>query len=365
MSSVSPRRPAALLRAALVAAVVVVPIALAADLTDRPPPVPVFVDGTLALVPHHATLGIAIRWLGLRAEPGRLLDIHGGVLDAHADPGRIVLNGRGAPRSTALSNGDRIDVVDGTDRTEGIRTTRVLLPGRAPGDPMFSLAISKVLQITRTGRVSGEVASVRYRSVGPSHRPPKVALTFDDGPWPGSTQKILSVLQRMHVRATFFLVGYLIERYPAIVQAEIRAGMTIGDHSWSHPYRTPFRDLSRQRIRTEIVKPARLLADRFGVRARLFRTPGGAYDQHVVQVARTAGMRVVQWSVDPKDYRDSATPRRIARSVLSGVRPGAIVLMHDGGGDQGATVKALPKIVRGIRRMGLKLVAIPTTRLPG
>lgn len=70
-------------------------------------------------------------------------------------------------------------------------------------------------------------------------------------------------------------------------------------------------------------------------------------------------MRVVTWSVDPRDWRSRTTSRQIVHRVLGAVEAGSIVLMHDGGGDQSATIRALPKIIRGIRRMGLRLVAIP------
>jgi peptidoglycan/xylan/chitin deacetylase (PgdA/CDA1 family) len=350
-----PRGPR-LARALLIVVASLVPVVIAADLTDRPPPTPIFVDGKLTLLGTDVTLGDAIRTLAIRAKPGRLLDVSGGVLDAHADPGRILLNGRRASRHTALDDGDRIQVVDGQDRTEGIVTSKRMLPGRSPGDPMFTLATSRVLQITRAGRISGDVVSIRYRSVGASHRPPEVALTFDDGPWPTSTEAILRELRRLHVHATFFMVGYLAERYPGIVRDVMRANMAIGDHSWSHPM--PFRDLSPRRIQTEVVRPARLLRDRYGAKVTVFRPPGGSFDPRIVNVARSARLRVVNWSVDPRDYEAGSTASGIVRSVLRSVGPGSIVLMHDGGGDRTATVKAVPRIVRGIRRMGLKLVAI-------
>jgi peptidoglycan-N-acetylglucosamine deacetylase len=154
------------------------------------------------------------------------------------------------------------------------------------------------------------------------------------------------------------MVGYLIERYPQLVRRVERAGMTIGTHSWVHPYRTPFIDLTPHRIQTEIERPADLLRQRFDIVPTLFRTPGGSYDASVIRMAREAGMRLVQWSVDPGDYRDGMGPGRLASAVLSSVQPGSIVVLHDGGGDQSATVRALPRIIRGIRHMGLELVAI-------
>ncbi|HEX5950368.1 MAG TPA: polysaccharide deacetylase family protein [Actinomycetota bacterium] len=334
------------------------PLLVAAELEDRPPPVAISVDGVEVLVRRDATFGDVIRERSLRARDGRLLDVEGGVLDPHSDPGRIWLNGAPAGRETPLSAGDAIEVVPGTDRTEGTRRLIEDLPGRQLLNPMRTLATSRMRRVTTVGRVSGIVTDVRYRPIGRAHEPPAVALTFDDGPWPHGTVRVLRVLRRMHAEATFFMVGYLIERYPEIVERVRRAGMTIGTHSWAHPYMTPFVDLRPHRQETEIARPADLLRSRFGTEPTLFRPPGGSSDPAVLRMADQSGMRVVQWDVDPHDYRSGARPRAIAKTVLHSVRPGSIVLLHDGGGDASATVRALPRIIRGIRRMGLEPVAI-------
>ena len=351
-----PRRPA--FRAAIVAIVLPAPLLVAAELQDRPPPITISVDGSTVVVDHAATLGDTIRELSLRAPSGRLLDVEGGVLDPKADPGEIRLNGDLAPRSTPLDPADVIAVIPGADRIEGTRREVMRLPGRQLQNPMYTLETSRMRKITTVGRFSDIVVGVRFRSIGGTHRPPAVALTFDDGPWPGTTRQVLDVLERMHAKATFFMVGYLMDRYPGIVHRVERAGMTIGTHSWGHPYRTPFVDLTPHRIQTEIERPADLLRRRFEIAPTLFRAPGGSYDASVIRMAREAGMRLVQWSVDPGDYRDGMSPGRLASAVLRSVRPGSIVLLHDGGGDQSATVRALPRIIRGIRHMGLELVAI-------
>jgi peptidoglycan/xylan/chitin deacetylase (PgdA/CDA1 family)/sulfur carrier protein ThiS len=353
-----PARSPVLLRAALTGVVLLAPLLVSAELSDGPPPIHITVNDRPVALDSNTTFGGAVRELELRAAPGKLVAVDGAILDPRADPGHLLLNGSQAARPTPLADGDSIRVENGTDRVEGTKTSRELIPGRRTSNPMFTLDTTKTVKITTVGRVSGTVASVRYRPIGPVHRPPQVALTFDDGPWPNSTRRFLSVLQRMKVKATFFMVGYLVERYPDIVRSVIRAGMTIGDHSWSHPYRTPFKDLKPHRIQTEVARPAALLRHRFGVDVRLFRAPGGSYDGKVIRTARAAGMHLVQWSIDPRDYLESAKPAKIAATVLSQVEPGSIVLMHDGGGDQSATLRALPRIIRGIRRMGLELVAI-------
>ena len=343
---------------AILAVILPIPLLVAAELEDRQPPIAVSIEGQEVLTAARTTFGEAIQASELDARSGHLLDVEGEVLQRRVDPGVILLNGEEAQRSTRLAEGDAIVVVDGVDRTEGIRREVERVPGRQLQNPMYTLATSRMLQITTVGRFSGKVVGIEYRSIGGTRRPAAVALTFDDGPWPTSTRQVLQVLERMHVDATFFMVGYLMERYPEIVTRVERAGMTIGTHSWVHPYRTPFIDLLPHRIQTEVERPADLLRRRFDIEPTLFRAPGGSYDPYVIRTAREAGMRIVQWSVDPGDYRDGASPGGIAASVLRNVRPGSIVLLHDGGGNQSATVRALPRIIRGIRAMGLELVAI-------
>jgi peptidoglycan/xylan/chitin deacetylase (PgdA/CDA1 family) len=352
-----PRR--AVLHVASFLVVLLAPLLVAAELGDRAPPIVVSVDGRTVLVEHGTTFGGAIGTLALRPEAGRLLDVEGEVIDPRADPGAITLDGAEVRRSTVLAPDDAIVVVNGEDRTEGTRREIRRLPGRQPNNPMYTLATSRMAKVTTLGRVSGKVVSVRYRPMGGSRRPPAVALTFDDGPWPGTTRRVVDILERMHATATFFMIGYLAERYPQIVRRVERAGMAIGTHSWAHPYRTPFDELTSHRVQTEIERPRTLLARTLGVRPTAFRPPGGHDSGPVVQLAERAGMRVVEWSVDPRDYEADATAAGVAAAVLRSVRPGSIVLLHDGGGDRSATIRALPRIVRGIRRMGLELVAIP------
>jgi peptidoglycan/xylan/chitin deacetylase (PgdA/CDA1 family) len=349
----APRRA---IRLAVLLAAGLVPVLAAAGLGDTPPPISVSIDGRRAFVAAGTDLRAAVRTFGLRPQPGRLLDLGGRVLDEAADPGAILVDGRPARPATVLSDGARIAVVDGVDRTETTRRVRTELPGRRPGDPQYSLATAPIVRIETVGRVSGIVVSTDFRAVGPARRPPEVALTFDDGPWPRTTRRILSILDRMRARATFFVVGYLAERYPRLIRAERRAGMAIGSHSWDHP--EPFDRLGPRRMLEEMRRVNGMLWRRHRIRVALFRPPGGGDSTAVVTAAERLGMRVVDWNVDPRDWSAAATPRSIAHDVLSNVERGSIVELHDGGGDRSATVEALPDIIRGIRRKGLKLVVL-------
>jgi peptidoglycan/xylan/chitin deacetylase (PgdA/CDA1 family) len=324
-----------------------------------PPPVSVTVDGAAHSVDPGTTFGELIQDLDLHAAAGRLLSVTGRVLEPRRDPGRILLNGAEDPRSTALHTGDAVTVVDGTDTTEGTKRLENELPGLHPADPQRTLATYPMKETDVIGRLSGEIKSTRLRRTGPGKVPDKVALTFDDGPWPVQTRKVLKVLHRYHAKATFFMIGNLVERYPSIAQEVHKAGMPIGDHSWSHPLDPTFAELAPHRLTTEIVQTADQLHTTIGVQPFLFRPPGGSYDDAVLAEARNDGMRTVTWSIDPSDYLASKTKKELAAYILHRVRPGSIVLMHDGGGDQSATIAALPLIIKGIRKMGLELTTVP------
>jgi peptidoglycan/xylan/chitin deacetylase (PgdA/CDA1 family) len=316
----------------------------------------VFVDGR----PTPADPGTTLRMLAadqhLRAVDGRLLAVDGSVLDAHADPGRIVVRARQTTPNMVLEPGDHVVVVNGTDRTEAT-VRRVRDVGWRVADPERTLDVYRTQRITTVGRRSGIIASVVDRSLGPGRAPRAVALTFDDGPVPGETQRILRVLRRFHVHATFFMIGREAAAYPAVVRRIRDAGNEIGNHTFDHP--ETLQALSEQQRVAELRRASTALADD-GVAPTLFRPPGGWYDDELVQQAREQNLRLVTWSVDPRDWRSSVGAKEIAHEVLGHVEPGSIVLLHDGGGDAEHTIRALPTIIRGIRRRGLAFVTVPS-----
>jgi peptidoglycan-N-acetylglucosamine deacetylase len=322
-----------------------------------PVPVDVIVNRSSHVVPPGTTLGELLKQLHVHVHSGKLRSVSGSVLDPYDDPGRILLNGSSGFPNTVLRTGDAVRVIDGTDRTEGVRRTVEHLGWRV-GNPERTLDTYRTDRVTVTGRISGEVVSVTDVSKGTGRAPRAVALTFDDGPWPNDTRRVMAVLQRYHVPATFFEIGYLVQRDPDIVKAVLHAGFHVENHSWDHPESPPLADLTDQRIASEIADAnTALRAD--GADPTLFRPPGGSYDDTVVQEARDQGMRIVLWSVDPRDWVASRTPKQITHAVLSQVEPGSIILLHDGGGDAGHTIAALPKIIKRIRARGLRFVFVP------
>lgn len=344
---------------ALAAAAAVVALALTLLLDRRgSSELAVAVAGKREQVPKGTTLGQAAALFGLRPRAGDLFDVEGGLLRRGAVPGRLLLDGEPAPTETRLRDGDRISVVNGRDRREPLSRQVVRAAGGIPADPQFTLARTPGSELVIRGAISHKLVTVRFDPRGsPATVGRAVALTFDDGPSPQYTPRILAVLRRLHVRASFFCIGYLADQYPGLVRKELRADMTVANHSYNHPQVPPFDQLPQRLVEDEIALGAQSLR-RAGANPMLFRPPGGSFSPTVVRAAERLGERIVLWSVDPRDWQPGTTARQITRSVLAAVRPGSIIELHDGGGDRTATITALPAIIKGIRHRHLKLIAL-------
>jgi peptidoglycan-N-acetylglucosamine deacetylase len=190
------------------------------------------------------------------------------------------------------------------------------------------------------------------RAAGTQHK--EVALTFDDGPGP-YTPDILRVLVRDHVPATFFEVG-IEERYFHAATGEIVArGYPIGDHTETH---APMSELKRKAQLSQLIQESAAIGNYGAPFPRLFRPPYGMWDSTTLSILRKYKMLMVLWSVDTDDYERPGV-NVIVQRALAGVEPGAIILLHDAGGDRSQTVAALPLIVKALRKRGYKLVTVP------
>jgi peptidoglycan/xylan/chitin deacetylase (PgdA/CDA1 family) len=190
------------------------------------------------------------------------------------------------------------------------------------------------------------------RIAGAQHR--EIALTFDDGPGP-YTPEILAILQRDHVPATFFEVGILERYFNASTTAIAADGDVIGDHTEVH---APMSRLSRKAQRAQLLEQAGAI-ERSGAKfPRLFRPPYGLWNSNTVALLYRYRMLMVLWTVDTNDYRRPGV-RAIVDAAVDGARPGAIILLHDAGGDRSETVAALPRIIAALRHRHYKLVTVP------
>jgi peptidoglycan-N-acetylglucosamine deacetylase len=201
--------------------------------------------------------------------------------------------------------------------------------------------------------ISHTLAYTPYvRIAGSQHR--EIALTFDDGPGP-YTPQILSILERHDVPATFFEVGVLERYFYGSTAAIVADGDAIGDHTEAH---AAMSTLSLAGQRRQLLADAAAVERRGARFPRLFRPPYGMWNRTTLALLHRYRMLMVLWTVDTGDYRRPGE-KAIVRMALAGARPGAIILLHDAGGDRAQTVKALPRVIAGLRRRGYRLVTVP------
>ena len=209
-----------------------------------------------------------------------------------------------------------------------------------------------------------------YRVARYGAMPKQVAITFDDGPDPEWTPKILDILKREHAPATFFLIGIQAENNSALTRRIVNEGHEIGNHTFTHPNIT---NISRSHMRLELNLTERLFASRLGIRSILFRPPYSidqepdtADQVRPLEVTQDMGYVTIGNRIDPNDWRGNRSAEQITAAVMKDLPPcnvndqlcGNIILLHDGGGDRRETVRALPMIIEGLRSRGYEIVPV-------
>jgi peptidoglycan/xylan/chitin deacetylase (PgdA/CDA1 family) len=175
-----------------------------------------------------------------------------------------------------------------------------------------------------------------------------VYITFDDGPSPYYTPQVLKVLARYGAHATFFEVGQNVARNPSLTTQVYRQGNSVQNHSWSHP---DLRQLSANQFAYQVNATDRQIRAHTGYLPCCLRPPYGAVNAAVRARAARLGKKLALWTVDPRDWSRPGSAA-IKTRVLSQVRPGSVVLLHDGGGDRSQTVAALGDILRTLKARG-------------
>jgi peptidoglycan/xylan/chitin deacetylase (PgdA/CDA1 family) len=175
-----------------------------------------------------------------------------------------------------------------------------------------------------------------------------VALTYDDGPNPPYTNQLLDLLERNQIKATFFVIGKIIEKHPQTVQLILSKGHEVGNHSYSHKsliFENPWF------IRSEIEKTDKLLRQ-LGVKEEIhFRAPYGRKLLVLPYLLAKIDKKNILWTIDSKDY-EASNPQVIETYVLEQIRPGSIILMHDGGGERSQTVAATEMLIKKLKEKG-------------
>lgn len=177
-----------------------------------------------------------------------------------------------------------------------------------------------------------------------------IALTFDDGPGP-HTAKLLKILKKADVPATFFLLGRNVGVYPDVVETMSKHGHEIANHAWSHKDLTR---LSKKKIAKELADTHKAIKKATGVAPELVRPPYGAVDKAVRKVLKGRGEPVILWDVDTEDWKNR-NAKKATRAALKGAQNGSIILMHD---IHSSTIDAVPGIIKGLRKEGYTFVTV-------
>jgi peptidoglycan/xylan/chitin deacetylase (PgdA/CDA1 family) len=180
---------------------------------------------------------------------------------------------------------------------------------------------------------------------------PWIALTFDDGPHPIMTERLVNVLKQEGVPGTFFVVGKMAVRYPGIVQVIAREGNEVANHTFSHPN---ISKLDNKTLLNELGQTKAIIRKLTGQDSVIFRPPGGDYSRRTLRVASKAGYHMVLWTVLTKDV-NGASVDLIRHRILHNACDGAIVLMHSG---MPNTVEILPSVIEELRREGYHFVTV-------
>jgi peptidoglycan/xylan/chitin deacetylase (PgdA/CDA1 family) len=230
-----------------------------------------------------------------------------------------------------------------------------------------------VLGVALTGAVStAAAAAAGYQSMAPTGQwygrtftglargSRQLALTYDDGPNDPDTLRLLEVLARRGVQATFFLIGRYVQQLPDIAREIVQAGHVVGNHTFTHPLLI-FK--SETEIRQQLSECRAALQDAAGQHSNLFRPPFGGRRPAVLRVARELGLEPVMWSVTGYDW--NAPPATvIERKVSRQIRGGDVILLHDGGhkqmgADRSQTVVATDRLITRYKSEGYEFVTIP------
>jgi len=352
---------------ALAAAALAVTGLAAVAVPRADPPVRVTVDDrAVEVTGSQLTVGDALRAAGRTPRDGALRSAAtSSVLEAHADRATVTVDGAAVTLSRRLEAGARIVVSDGEDTVEPTEVRQVEVP--PPPLPSVESVLwypgAPGVDQQTVGTISDEVvASTRLVEPVPPRREEGqvVALTFDDGPSPMWTPQVVQILAEEGVHATFCLVGDMVRKRPEMTRTIAGHGHTLCSHTMNHP--ANLGDLATEDAEREIAMGADEVATVAGQPVTLFRAPAGRTTPAVIDIVHARGMRVLDWTVDVEASEHRSAEELQAR-VHAHVRPGAVILLHDGGGVRDTTVAMLRPLIQSLKAAGWQF-ATPTAPPP-
>jgi peptidoglycan/xylan/chitin deacetylase (PgdA/CDA1 family) len=328
----------------------------------------VFVNDRTVSLDGPATVARALESAGFSARAGDLLDLDGKVFRSGGGwAPKLFLNGRKAPISAPVKASDRINIIPAFNRSEQVRmeVRDVVLADEVDGAGEYVVVKDMGIvgkKLIARGRASGKIVSARnlvearpFRMERTAEKPEKIiALTFDDGPTPPYTGEVVRILKESRATATFFVIGRQAALFPESVRQVKAAGFLIGNHTYSHKR---LDRLGEESIIRELDATSDTVVPLINEPLRWLRPPYGAVSQALREIAGARGYNITRWNIDSRDWTGVGA-EEIANGVIGAAQPGAIVLMHDGGGDRTNTIQALPIIIRTLYERGYSFVTL-------
>ncbi len=325
-------------------------------------------------MPFGLQVGQVLTAAGADLPAGDLIDADGVVLEAGGgNPAWVTLNGARCGLTDRVGPGDRIEVVLGAPIIEGIvvEVAEITPPFEVVGSGSFVKVWSpgKPGKVTvKRGLITGKVfESSEFHEPSPmvvarfqyAVAKKLVVLSFDDGPHPVYTPKVLEVLREEGVHAVFFVVGAQVAAHPEILKRVHADGHEIGNHTYSH---TLTESAPECDVSDEVKRTSELVEKFTGSPTRWLRPVGGALSAAYVHAALATGHTLVLWNIDTQDWRAARGLGRSDEIRMCITEPapanGSVILMHDGGGYRGATVNALKAIIPALREQGYQFCTL-------
>lgn len=253
---------------------------------------------------------------------------------------------------------DALEILRGTDTITDVGEGEIVTVDQSRADGRRNLGVDAEGYLTAKYTKFPEFPTLYHQGAGGEHQ---VAITFDDGPDPQWTPKILDILKTANVKAAFFLVGVNAEKYPGLVRRIVNEGHEIGNHTYYHPN---LADCWPEHVRLELNATQLLIESITGRSTTLFRPPYAADTQPSqiselmpLQIAQDLNYLVVLENIDPQDWAKPGADIIVQR-VKQQRHDGSIILLHDAGGDRSQTVAALPRILEWLRTRGDAIVPL-------
>ena len=367
----------------ILAAVALVAVGVGIYLVANPPIYSVTVNGAEQTVNTGTTVEQCIEKGFASPAAGNLIAVDGSIAQQGGGTAyTATVNGNEVDGSYAVKKGDDVQISDGADVDEEYTETTEAVAHGTSGTDYSTLssyyggsihvysAGEDGEKTVKTGKVSGKtVEEVTKQPVDAGYNAyvanvgdeKVIALTFDDGPWPTTTSEILDILKENGAHATFFQIGNQIANMPDIEKRIVEEGNQVGTHTWDHASGSGqgvnLTYMTADEQREEITKGFNAIEETLGTSVtHIMRAPGGNYYGSLIDNLKDLVTAEIGWDLDTEDW--SRPGASAIEQVILSVKPGQVILMHDGGGDRSQTVEALRNALPQLIAQGYKCVTI-------